>query len=534
MYFKLIKVLFKENFSLAKILGTDPKRNKGKAILMIALLVYALGAFLMMFGWMFFDLAETLNQFGMINVLLIYAFIYATMLSIMFVLFRSNGYIFNYKDYELLEPLPIKNRTVLMAKTTVMLIFILLGVYAFMVPIMFSFYYHGGFNVWSFLIFLIATLSVPIIPTVLFSFVSLLIARLTSKFRKTNILNIVFLFIVFLGIMYLSVSFSSFTDANPLLNQQEFMNEVGSVYPPIKWYVAAVNDLDVLNLLILLGANAAIFAGFVFGIQKLVLSTNQRAMTKVTRKTNKKVVAKKTPIMFSIANKESKKFFNTPIYALNIGFGPIILIVLGVASLFYADEIMAYLGEEMNLGVGFEAMILILFGFSLSMIYSTAVSLSLEGKNFWIIKSLPIEPKKVMYGKMLFNLILSIPAAVLALILFSFSLEFSFGLLMMMLLFIVSMSLMVTVFGSIINLYFPKFSFRNPAEVVKQSAGALFALFGSWILLVLNGVIFYFVTKSMSTEIALLLMSLFCLTLFALMLIFVDKKSETLFMKYEV
>ncbi|MBN2540141.1 MAG: hypothetical protein JXB08_01305 [Bacilli bacterium] len=534
MFKKLLSVFFKENFGFSRILGFNAKKQKGKAIAIGVLLVYGLGAFLFTFGYLFFDLGKILNQVGVLDILLIYGFIYATVLSVMFVLFRANGYLFNYKDYQILQPLPIPSRTVISAKIVVMMVFIYLSVFIFIAPIAFSYFYHGGFNVLGLLFFLIGTLTIPIIPLVVFSFVSLLIARLTAKMRHTNIINIVLLFVVFLGIMYGSFSLNFGDNLNPLLNQQDFMDALGSIYPPITWFVGAVNSHNVLDLLFLLASNAAVLVIFVYAIQKLVTSTNQRAMSKVTRKNNKAAVAKQRSIIGSIAAKETKTFFNTTIYALNIGFGPVIMIILGVASIFYADNIQNYFATEMGLNFGMEIIILILLGFSLSMVYSTAVSLSLEGKQFWILRSLPIKPKTVMYGKMLFNIYLGLPAAVITTLMFSYAIKLSFLTTMMILLFVVSLSLMVTVFGAIINLYVPKFEFRNPTEVVKQSAGAMFALFGSWIILVVDGLIFYFVTKTMSNDVGILLMSLLNLLLFAGMVVFIEKKTESLFNKFEV
>ncbi|HPJ24059.1 MAG TPA: hypothetical protein PK113_04035, partial [Bacillota bacterium] len=170
----------------------------------------------------------------------------------------------------------------------------------------------------------------------------------------------------------------------------------------------------------------------------------------------------------------------------------------------------------------------------MSMIYSSAVSLSLEGKNFWILKSLPIKPKTIMYGKMLFNIILGLPVAIVSLIIFSYTFDITALTLLCMIVFTTSLSLVVSSLGSIINLFVPKFEYRNPAEVVKQSAAALFGLFGSWIILMLNGFLYWFVTKSLSSDIAILMMSMLNLILFTGMMIFIDRKTESLFIKFEV
>lgn len=534
MYRTLMKIFFKENFGLKRLLGTDFKKQKAKTILLIFLLIYGLGAFVFSFGYMFFDLGEILAALGAIDVLLIYAFTYASVLAIMFVLFRANGYLFNYKDYEILEPMPIKTRTVIFAKMTVMLAFIYFSVFLFLSPIAFSYFYHGDFAFLSLLYFIIGFFTIPVIPTVVFSFVSLLISTITSKFRKNNIINIILLFAIFLGVMYLSFSMQNFEDANPLLNQQGFMDNLSGFYPPVRWFVGAVTEQNIGQLLLLVFVNAGLLASFVFVIQGLVRITNQRGMTKITRKNNKAAVSKQRSTLWSIAAKEFKTFFNIPIYALNVGFGAVIMVVLGIASIFFAEDIQGFLGEMIGLGIDFEAIVLIFIGFCISMTYSTAISLSLEGKHFWILKSLPIAPKTVMQGKMAFNLALTVPPALIAILTVSYSLQIPALRVLLMILVSVSLSLVITALGSIINLYVPKFEYRNPAEVVKQSAGALFGLFGAWIILFTNGLVYYFLIDAVSFEMTLLIISAIDLAIFTGFMWLVNQKAESIFIKLEV
>ncbi|MBI9008633.1 MAG: hypothetical protein JEZ05_01265 [Tenericutes bacterium] len=534
MYKKLLKVFFKENFDLKKMLGKNKKMSVGKAILIAFLLIYMIGAFVGTFGYIFFNLGDIFNQMGAIDLLLVYAFMYSTILTMMFVIFRANGYIFNYKDYELLEPLPIKPRTVLAAKLTVMLIFIYLSTFVFLAPIMFSYFYHGGFNVFSFIIFLIGFITIPLIPTIVFSFFSLLISQISSRFRKNNLINIVLLFVLFLGIMYLSFSFNSLSSVNPFLNQQDFMDSISKYYPPVKWFTEAVATKSILDLFLLLVFNIGLFAGFIYFIQGLVRKTNQRGLTKLTRKNNKKAVSKQRSIVTSIAVKEAKKFVNIPIYALNVGMGVVMLFVLAIASLFFKEDIGLFISEIGGLGFEIEAMVLIVIGFCMSMVYSTAISLSLEGKNFWILKSLPIKPQTVMHGKMLFNILLALPVALVAIVLLSYSMEITLLKTVLMMLFAISLSLLTTCFGSLINLFVPKFDWRNPTQIVKQSAGALLGMFGSWFFLIANGFLYYFITKSMSFEIAVLLVSTFNLLLAISAFMLVNKMAESLFIKFEV
>ena len=183
MYSRLLRIFFKENFSINRFFGTDLRKNKKKAVLLGVLILYGFGSFLFSFGYMFFDLGKTLSEYDMLDTLLAFVFVYATVLSIMITLFRANGYLFRFKDYEILAPLPIKPRTVLFAKLTLMLALVYAGLFLISLPIVFSYFWYAGFNILTFLIFIASFLLIPMIPLIIFSFLSLLIARFSSKIR---------------------------------------------------------------------------------------------------------------------------------------------------------------------------------------------------------------------------------------------------------------------------------------------------------------------------------------------------------------
>ena len=283
MYFKLMKVFFRENLSFKRILGTDLKSSKTKAILILLAIIYGFGSILFTIGLMFFDLGKILTEAGMGDILLNFIFIYATGLSIMFVLFRANGYIFHYKDYDILEPLPIKGRTVILAKMTVMMSFIYITIFTVSAPIAFSYFYHGGFDVVKLLMMIVLLLFIPFIPLVLFSFVSLLIANFSTRFRFGKALNIILMFVFFLGIMFLSFSMN-FSNGNPVEGQLGFIEGATKYLITGKWFRLAVDDLNILAALGMIGLSGALLTGFVYLIQNLVKNTNQRSVVTRTSK----------------------------------------------------------------------------------------------------------------------------------------------------------------------------------------------------------------------------------------------------------
>ena len=531
MYAKLVRVFFKENFSLNRFIGTDIRKNKKKALLLGFVILYAFGAFLFSFGYLFFDLGKYLVELDMLDTLLVFLFAYATTLSIMITLFRANGYLFKFKDYEILAPLPLNPRTVLLAKLTVMMSFLYIGLAMVSLPIAFAYFWHRGFDMVTLLIFLVGFLLIPVIPLIIFAFLSLLIARLTSRFRKSNILYTILLFVVVLAFTVFSMSFAVPGEDNPLLQQQGLLAFLMAYYPPLPWFVEAVHDHQLLSLIYLVLSQALPLAAFVFLISKMVVSTNQQALSVKTGKNLRPVKFRQRSVFESLIIKEARKFINVPIYAVNSGFGPIILILIGILSLAYKSKIAAFLTEMTGFPLPIEMVVMVFVGFCVSMVYTSAISLSLEGKNFWLIKSLPLKATQVMQSKMAFNVLLGLPFAFVAIVLMTIAFGISAYSMVTMLLAVAVLSLATSAMGSFINLHFPKFEFLNETEVVKQSIGALIGVFGGFGIMVADGFLISFTLAPLGWNGALLLATLLNALVFLGFYLLVMRSAPRLFAK---
>ncbi|MFA7076582.1 MAG: hypothetical protein WC152_07965, partial [Candidatus Izemoplasmatales bacterium] len=508
----------------------NKKTSKTKLIFIAIALIYGFGTIFFSVGYMFFDLGHILEELGNLNMLLDFVFIYATFLSMFFILFRANGYLFHYKDYNILQPLPIKSKTVILAKLSIMLVFIYLIVFTVVSPIIFSYFYHGGFNILKLLLIILLLLVIPLIPLVIFSFISLLISNIVGHLRFGKAFNIIFMFIFFFGIMYFSMTLGV-TEENPLLGQMSLLENISKYLITAKWFGLAVDELNILAFLGVIGISLTALYLFVLVIQKLVIKTNQMGTITRTRGNNKVVVSKEKSIIAHIISKEFKKFFNVTIYVFNSGFGPIMMAIGGVAILFFKKDLIEFVDVFEGMNLSFEPIILLILGFLISTVFTSSFSLSLEGKNFWILKSLPIKAETIMFGKMLFNVILCLPVAIFALLMSSIALEFSFLNLVVMIAYIASLCFLSSGLGSIINLYFPKFNYINEAEVVKQSLGAFLGMFGTWLILMLNILLYYFLSKYFDFTILISLNVIVNIALFAGVFFFIKNQAKVIFNK---
>ena len=523
-----MKVFFKENLSLKRILGTDIKQSKVKAILIIVAIIYGFGTVLLGFGYMFFDFGRILAEAGMESLLLNFVFTYATFLSVFFVLFRANGYLFHYKDFDILQPLPIHVRTVILAKLTVMLSFIYITVFLVISPIAFSYFYHSGFDIFKLLIMIVLLFMVPIIPLVIFAFLSLLIARFSATFRFGKALNIILMFVLFFGIMIGSMTMN-FAGDNPLSGQMDFLEGISKYLVTGKWFVNAIHEFNILALLGVIGVSLALLAGFVLLIEKVVVKTNQMNLTTRVSNSKKAAVSKQRPMILNIIQKELKKFFNVTIYVFNSGFGPIVLAIGGLAVLIFKEDLIGAVDLFSELNLSIEPLLLIVVGFIISTVFTSAISLSLEGKNFWLLKSLPIKAETVMFGKMFFNVLIVLPFAIFFIFMAGIALEIELINVLVSIIYVTSLSFLSSALGSIVNLHFPKFNYVNETEVVKQSLGAILGMFSTWLILTINGFMYYYLFEQMSFALIALLAVVVNVVLLVFAVVYIKTQSEKIF-----
>ncbi|MBU1141041.1 MAG: hypothetical protein KKG64_00810, partial [Firmicutes bacterium] len=480
--------------------------------------------------YLFFDLGKILKDLGQEQMLLSFLTVYSLGLSVVLILFRASGYLFYYKDYDNLAPLPIHPRTILLAKMTVMLVMLYVSSFIFTLPIVFSYFYWSGFNVLGILFYLIAFICIPLVPVIVMSFLSLLIAIATSKFRRSKIINIIIIFALFIGIFMVSFSVND-VETNPLTGQIDLFAGISNAYPPVRWFMNAIHQQSFVDLFYLLGSHVIAFTLFIILIQGLVQRTNQRGVRANIRKQSKPVRYQSKSVLLALVQKEFKKFFSSTLYAVNSGIGPVMLIVLSVASLFYRSQIEEILLQMVGANLDIEILILAFISFCIAMTYTTAISLSLEGKNFWILKSLPIKAETIVLSKIIFNLLMCVPIAIISILMFGISIGIGAIDQLILIVLVVVFAGVISTFDAIVNLHTPKFDFVNDAEVVKQSAGAFLGVFGGFTFIAINGFFYFLLSDTLSYTIITLLMIFLNFAMLAPLVYYVKVKSSHLFAK---
>lgn len=472
MFLKLLRIFLKENFGARRLFGSKAAQSKGRKIALSFLFVYLFASIGFSTGAMFYFS-------GLTRELMLYVASYATGLGFLFALLQASGFLFHFKDYEIIGPLPIKPLSLLLAKLMTMMVFIYIVLTALTLPIFIVYYIFVPFDILGFILLLLGYSLLPLPAIILGSFLSLIIARISKHFAKSNLIQTILMFVIFLTIFGISLIGGASGDQGSMIPVW-VIDAISAFYLPNEWYASAVHENNLLNFVYLLLSHALVFTIFLLIISKLSVKTNQN------RTANKQVIIKsnklrKTPILTALIKKEWRKFVGTPIYIFNCGFGLIMLVIMAVASVFLKDAIAA------EVGFFSPFILLIAYGFCVVTVYTPAISLSLEGRNFGLLKTLPIKGETIMSAKIIFNLLLLLPVIIITLPFASYGLGLDIWTALSGFLVLVSFAILTSIFFAWLNLFFPRFDFKTEAEIVKQSMSSFIAVFGGMGFMVLEG-----------------------------------------------
>lgn len=264
------------------------------------------------------------------------------------------------------------------------------------------------------------------------------------------------------------------------------------VFPPAYYYADALANLSVSSLGMLIIWSVVPFIIFVAIFARSFKSINLR-LGETFKKSNYKMTSLKTSSpTVALFKKELRRYLSSSIYVMNTSVGMLLVLMAAVAAAFVGAEgfikIMMQSGDaDITMAINamkdmlqFMPLMLICFGVGISC--TTGSSISLEGKNIWILKSSPVKAFDIFKGKIAVNLALTIPSIILCTILFWIGFDLTFVNAMWTLLIPTLLAVLVAVSGVIINLYFPKMEWKNETQVVKQSLSSMVSMFMGVIL----------------------------------------------------
>lgn len=465
---------------LVNLFGINEVRHtkdsgKKKRFLGMAVLWTLLGGMLLSYVCMF---SYGMTRIGMTETIPVYLYTVVSLLLLVFNFFKAGSIIFQKSSYEMLVSLPVSGAAVVVSRfltmyvtdllLTVLIMLPGLGMYAVFARPGILFYPYGA----------VGMLLLPLLPITLATAMGAVIMAVSSRMRRKSLAAAVLTIAFAGGVVVISLVFSA--KGESMVFEKELLQNLAETvevmlvrsYPPSGWFAGAVGGNGV-DLLLLGGVTVLTFTVLVAVLQRYFYQICAALNATSARHDYKLGSLEESSPLKALWKRELRRYFASSIYVTNTMIGYLLMALLA-AGIFFAG--LEKTEELLQLPGGLGRTFPLLLGGIAGIMPSTSNALSMEGKQFWLVQTLPVSERQLWDSKILTNLTVMVPFYLLAML---------FGLPAAGLSFLESICFAVTpavfllfsaVAGMRINLKFPIFNWENDVQVVKQSASTLMTM----------------------------------------------------------
>ena len=422
-----------------------------------------------------------------------------TIMSLVFTLLKSNGYLYGFKEYDMIMAMPFSVNEVVSDRFLFMYLRDLRWDTLISLSALVGYAIAVRPTVLTYVLWILLTPFIPLVPTVISALLGVLVARIGSRSKHRNVIQIVLIYIFVIPMFFIQYIINYIIGSDKvddvLSSSSDLFAGISKAIPTVGWFGKAINETDVLSAVLLLAVSLIIYVGAVILIGKSYRRINSNLAGFEVKRNAKKQDAsgiyKKKPLVWSIAYKEFKRITGSTTCATNICMGMVMAVLVGVILLFVKIDSVILLfthGHPADV-TPYRLIWPFIVYFFVGMVPSTAPSPSLEGKNDWIIKTMPIDEMTVCRGRMLFNLCLTLPAGLFAVLSGCHAMKGGIVDYLISIYLIVVLVLFSTVYGMKCGLKHVKLDWENEVEVVKSGPAVntyvLPNLFGTMIVIAL-------------------------------------------------
>lgn len=490
----MIKALLSVRFqALLAGLTSQGRRKKKNSTGMMVLLVFAFAYVLIvacgMMCALFATLAQPYHGQGLDWFYFSTAGLLALGISVFGGVFTTQNQLYDAKDNDMLLAMPITPNTILLSRMIPLLALNLLFASMVMIPAIVMYAILVSFSLGGILLQLLSLLGITVLAQAISCLFGWLLHLLLRRMNKS------FASMLYM-ILFLAVYFGIYSQAGNILqtmtaNSQAIAGTLQGWVWPLYAMGMGCTFKPLLSLVFL-----SICAICFYIVCRFLSATFLRSATGSSHSGKKRklnIVDTKTQSPISaIVQKEWKKFLGSPVYLTNMGLGVILTLALPIAGFIFRDKLAEAFAVMPALQSKISLLICAMLSFTCSTSCISTPSVSLEGKNIWILKSLPISSRDILLGKLYFHCILTIPASMVS----GFLLSVIFNCSPLDMLLCALIPGLLCAFSGLLGLWsglmWCKLDFINEAYPCKQSVSVAVSMFGMMGLPLILGAAYVF------------------------------------------
>ncbi|MGG7178756.1 putative ABC transporter permease subunit [Clostridium paraputrificum] len=486
---RLLKITFINNLGLNAVINKNmSKEDKKKSLRTFGMLLLIAVVVLFVVCVYTNAIAMGLIMINSLNLLPMIAGLVVSIVVLFTSMFKASGTLFSSKDYDFLMSLPLSSKTILTNKMIELLSLNFVISALVLIPSTIIYFIRANGSPLSFLVMIIGVFILPLIPIVIASIFAFIISFISSKVRFTKIFSLVGGSLLILGIMLASAK------ANVLIEYlskktDTIINTLSKIYPPSAWFANGIVNNDIISLIKFILVSIIPFIIFIIIFAKQFKKINSKLGESYKKSDYKMTTLKTKNALAALISKEFRRLFSSVPYVMNTILLPVILTVMcGISSFTAGDQI-----NSLPESITSRLILLLIAGLSImmSMGSTTPSSISIEGNNLWILKSLPVKIIDIFKAKIAVYVILAFPCIVITSILVKIGLGITLIEMLWAIIIVTMYTLLTSIIGLFINLNFPKFNWQQEIQAVKNTISVTIALFASLVPAVVLGAIYF-------------------------------------------
>ncbi len=418
-----------------------------------------------------------LTVLGMANLIPEYLFTITSLVIFFFTMLKAGSVIFQKKGYDILMSLPVSAADITISRFLTMYVSNLLISALVMLPGIVIYGIASRPPLLSYLFAVLGTVLLPLLPITLATVFGAGVTAISSRMRHKSIVSALLTIVIAIGLIAVSSVFGGSVENFTEKMLQNFAETVSSqlrhLYYPAAWFGNAVVQGSALAFFLLLAVSAAVFAVTIFLVQHYFRQICTALFSTSAKNDYKAEHLRASSVTAAMFRREMKHYFSSSIYVSNTLIGYILMAAASVALAVIGPERLFHLLDG-NGDMDFAKLIPRILPFFLSLLATimptTACSISMEGKHWWILETLPVKSCDVWNGKILVNLTLVGPAYLLSVICCLLAVKPTLPEAIWMILIPALYILFSSVAGITVNIALPLMDWDNEVRVVKQSA----------------------------------------------------------------
>ncbi len=457
---------------------TNQKRSKGSMIALFSLFAFLMLFLCAIFFGLAYSFAVTILNIGI-------DWFYFSLMGLMALLLGVFGSVFNTyatlylaKDNDLLLSMPIPPSVIL--TTRISLVYGLSLLYSSLVwlPTVVCYFIFAKLTLLSVIFSVLLTFIIPLFITFITCVLGYLVAIIASKAKKKSLVTVI-ISLLFFAVYYI-FCFKSSEIFSSIIENAESVSNGFKTYGNIVYLLGTSASGNALSMLCFTAITVALFALCFLILSKTFIKTVTRSTGSKKSNTAKKVEVKNKTVFQALLGREFKRFLSSATYLLNTGIGLFIMLAVAVIIAIKGNSINEFItliqNEDPNL-MGLVAIFpLFLVGFIGGMNVISTPSVSLEGKNLWILRTMPVSGTQILKAKYYLHYIVTGAFSVVSCLIMNIVLKSSVTVIILELLICLNISSFTGLFGLVLGVKKPNFNWTNEAYPIKQSMNILVSM----------------------------------------------------------